>query len=136
MATIPVVTAGRVRAVESIQQFTLPAGGSITAGDLVRLDTTTGRLIRANATTAGNARAIGVALSSVPEGQTVTAVRKGILDGFDLDALNFDAPLYVSDTAGRIDDTAGTVSVVIGRVVPGTAATTGTGYHKLLAVDL
>jgi hypothetical protein len=44
----------------------------------------------------------------------------------------FDAPVYLSDTDATLADTAGTVSTVIGRVVPGWNATTA---DKLLLLD-
>lgn len=136
MANVDLVTAGRVRIVESIEQMTLPAGGTINAGDVVRLDTTTGRFVQAAGGTAANARVWGVAANSATAGIPVTAVRRGVLDGWDFDSNDYDDALYVSDTAGRIGDTAGTVSTVIGRVIPGTSTTLGTAYDKLLHVGL
>lgn len=136
MANRDLVTAGRVRIVESIEQMTLPAGGTINAGDAVRMDTTTGRFVQAQANTAANARVWGIATNAATAGIAVTAVRRGVLDGWNFTGNDYDAAMYLSNTAGRIDDAAGTVNTVIGRVVPGTSTPLGTAYAKLLHVGL
>ncbi len=66
----------------------------------------------------------------------VTAIRKGVMDGYALSGLDYDAPAYLSDTDGRLADGVGTVTVAVGRVIPGTSVTLGTAYDKLLFVDL
>lgn len=136
MALISVVTAGKIEVVESIRQMTLPAAEAITAGAPVRLDTTSGKFTNSNGTTAPEARVWGIALKTVAAGEPVTAIRNGVLDGFDLSSQAYDAAIYASDTDGRLGDAAGTVSTVIGRVIPGTATTLGTAYDKMLSVEL
>lgn len=136
MALISVVTAGKIEVVESIRQMTLPAAEAITAGAPVRLDTTSGKFTNSNGTTAPEARVWGIALKTVAAGEPVTAIRNGVLDGFDLSSQAYDAAIYDSDTDGRLGDAAGTVSTVIGRVIPGTATTLGTAYDKMLSVEL
>ena len=136
MADIALVTADKVSVVESIVQMTLPAAEAVTAGAPVRIDTSTGRFTKANGTVAAEARIYGIAARTVVAGAPVTAIRKGVMDGFVLDALAYDAAVYLSDTDGRIGDAAGTVSTVVGRVIPGTASNLGVGYDKLLLVDL
>lgn len=136
MANISLVTANKVEVVESIIQMTLPAAEAITAGAPVRLDTSTGKFTNANGTTTSENRVYGIATKTVAAGLPVTAIRKGVLDGYDLSSPAYDAPIYLSDTDGRLGDTAGTVSTVVGRVIPGTATTLGTAYDKLLFVDL
>lgn len=115
-------------------QRTLPAAEAITAGAPVRLDTTNGRFTNANGSTAPEARWWGIAMRTVAAGESVTAVRGCLLDGLDLATPAYDAPIYISDTDGRLGDTVGTVSTIVGRVVPGTATTTGTAYDKILEV--
>lgn len=129
---------GAIDVVESVRQMTLPAAEAIVAGAPVRLDTTAGTFTNANGSAAGEARVWGVATRSVAAREPVTAVRNGVLDGFDFTTAPqaFDAAIYVSDTDGRLGDAAGTVSTPIGRVVPGTATTLGTAYDKLLSVEL
>ena len=136
MADIALVTANRVSIVESIVQMTLPAAEAITAGAIVRLDTATGRFTNANASSAAEARVYGVAARTVVAGAPVTAVRKGVMDGFVLDALAYDAALYASNTDGRMADAAGTTALAVGRVIPGTSSNLGVGYDKLLMIDL
>lgn len=134
MALIALATADRVSVVESLQQMTLPAGAAVTAGAPVRIDTN-GKFIPALGDDATNARMYGVATKTVASGMPVTAIRKGLMDGFTL-AGAYNSAVYLSDTAGRLGDAAGTVSVEVGRVVPGTSTTLGTAADKLLLVDL
>lgn len=110
------------------------AAEAITAGAPVRLDTTTGRFTNANGTTAPEARVMFIATRTVQAGEGMTGVRNCTLEGFVLDALAYDAAVFLSDTDGRLDSAAGTVSVTIGRVVPGFATTLGTAADKLLDV--
>ena len=136
MSAIALTTTARVDVVESFVQATLPAAEAITAGDAVRIDTSTGKFTKANGTSAGEARIYGVAVRSVAAGFPVTAIRKGVMDGYDLSGMNYDAAVYLSDTDGSLDTAAGTASVVVGRVIPGTSEALGTSYSKLLFVDL
>jgi hypothetical protein len=135
-ANLALVTADRVRAVEIIQQLTMPAAEAITAGQAMRLDTSTGRWTKANGTAAGEARALGIALATVAAGFAVTGLIKGAIDGYALTALDYDAPVYLSDTDGTLADTAGTVTVVVGRVIPVSGRTVGGAHDKLLLVGL
>ena len=134
MALIAVATAGKIHIVQSIQQLTLPATEAILAGAPVRIHTD-GKFTNANGTTSGEARVYGIATKSVAAGAAVTAVKRGILDGFTFTQA-YDAPIYLSDTDGTLADAAGTVSTIVGRVIPGTATTLGTAYDKLLSVEL
>lgn len=133
---IALITANRVEIVESVIQMTLPTAEAVTAGMAVRLDTTNGKWTKANGTGAAEARAWGVATKTVASGQPVTAIRKGVMDGWDLSALDYDAPIYLSDTDGRLSTVAGTTSVVIGRVIPATSTTLGTAYDKIASIEV
>lgn len=137
MANIALVTAHQVHIVESIHQLTLPAAEAIEPGAPVRLDTSTGRFTNANGSSAGEARVWGIATGekAIPAGWPVTAIRRGVLEGYNLTQA-YDAAVYLSDTDGTLGDTAGTVSTVVGRVIPSTATTLGTAYDKLLSVEL
>ena len=128
------ITASDVAPVEVIEQFTGPAAESINAGQYVRYNVTTGKIELGNATTAAEARSGGIAITSAGAGETVTAVRKGIVDvGDALTALAYDADVYLSDTDGTLADAAGTVSKIVGTVVPVWGYTTA---DKALRVDL
>lgn len=137
MAAIALAVANTVSIVESIHQMTLPAAEAITPGAPVRIDTSTGKFTAANGTAAGEARVWGIATGkkAIPAGWPVTAIRRGVLDGYTFSQA-YDAAIYLSDTDATLADSAGTVSVVVGRVIPATAVTTGTAYDKLLSVEL
>ena len=136
MANLTMVTTGRMNVVESFIQMTLPLGESLAVGDAVRLDTSTGKWTGANGTASGEARVWGVLVSKDAAGAVGTALRKGVVDGFVLDSLAYDAPIYLSDTDKKLADAAGTVSVAMGRVIPATSVTLGTAFDKLLQIDL
>lgn len=129
------ITASAVAIVKDIESLTLPVDEAVTAGQAGRLATATGKLTKSNGTTAAEARAVGVFVrSSRFVGEAVTLVKRGVLDlGSALDGLDFDDPVYLSDTDGTLADSAGTVTIKIGRVVPGFGNTTA---DKLLYVDV
>lgn len=137
MADIALTRAAQVDVVESIEQATLPCGEAITPGAPVRIDAT-GNFVNAAGGTAPNADGYGVAVGDriVPAGMPITAIRKGVVAGFGLGAVAFNARIYVSNTAGRLSDTEGTVSVAVGRVIPGRGQLLGATPHKLIAVDM
>jgi hypothetical protein len=134
------ITASVVRPVVVIDQLTGPVNTAVSIGQVVKINTTTGYFEPALATTAPNARACGVVTSIMNGGtaaaanQTVTVVRKGLVDiGSAMTAVAFNADIFLSDTSGTLADTAGTSSKVIGTVVPGFSATSA---DKLLRIDL
>lgn len=138
MVDIALTTADRVSLVEAIghgRQRTLVAATAIVAGAPVYIDAN-GKWAVGDGSAAPTARIYGVALKTVAAGEALTAVKTGTLDGYALSALAYDAPLYLSDTVGLLADAAGTVSVVVGRVVPANAVSLGTAPDKLLEVDL
>jgi hypothetical protein len=136
MADLALVSTTAVSIVEPMIIFPGVAGANIVAGQLVRFDVATGRFVLAVADIPANARVFGMAMRSVSAGQALTVVRKGIVDGFVLDASAWDAAIYLGNVAGNASDTVGTVSTVIGRVVPGFYNTAGRPHDKLLFVDL
>lgn len=134
MALISLTTADKVEVVESILQATLPAAEAIVAGAPVRIDTA-GKFTNANGTTTTENDLYGIATKTVPAGMALTAIRKGVMDGFVL-AGAYWALVYVSDTDGRLGDVAGTASKVAGRVFPGWSQTLGVAADKILFVDI
>lgn len=109
------------------------ANVALTAGQALAKDPTTGNMVLAQADTAPHAAAYeGLGWRNVNAGEPITVMCAGILDGFDLSALNFGDQIFLSDTAGQIQTTAGTVSKAIGEVVPGNAAVLGQPADKLL----
>jgi hypothetical protein len=92
------------------------AGEALTAGDVVYEDAN-GRLIKASAAAAGvAAQPRGVALETVANGQAVSILKRGHVAGFTISQA-YATRLFLSNTAGKIGDAAGTVSAPLGRVV-------------------
>lgn len=134
MATVALVTANRVEIVGMPKtQKTLQAGIDMTAGNVYQ-ESTTGKWQAANATTAALARNAYVAKSTVKSGESNTGIREGRLDGFDLSALAFNAPVYLSDT-GTVADAAGTVSTVLGFVEAATGQPVTSAPDKVLRLE-
>ncbi len=136
MANISLVTSGKIRVVESIIQSTHPFAESCNVGQAVRFDTTAGTLTKANGSSTTENRIWGILVSKDGASVGGTVIRKGVIDGFDLSGMNYDAPVYLSDTDGTLNTSAGTVSTIIGRVIPAHAQTLGNSPDKLLYVDL
>ncbi len=136
MTALALVTTGKVNVAEAQIRKTLPLGETLVVGDAVRQDASTGKWTGANGTTTTENRIWGVLVSVDEAGAVGTAVRKGLVDGFDLSAMNYDAPVYLSDTDKKLDTAAGTVSTVVGRVESGPGTTLGTAADKLLRIDL
>lgn len=137
MADLALTTANRVEIVESIEQATLPAGEAITAGAPVRINTT-GQFVNGNGTTTTEAAVYGIATRTVAANEAVTAVKKGVLDGFALGSVDYNTSVYVSDTDAKLATTAAeaTVDVIVGKVIPAWGQPLGTAADKLLEVDL
>lgn len=126
-----------VKPVKVTEQLTGPTDEAIDAGEMVRLNTSTGKFTQANASSAGEGRAIGMAVTTATyAGQAITVVKKGLVDvGDALDSEDYDETLNLSNTDGKIDDGDGTPTAdyPIGRVVPAWGATTA---DKLLMLEL
>lgn len=115
-----------------------PMGEAANGGQYVRLNTSTGKLEKGNGTsTTELGTTAGILLDTVSTvnmpGTMVLLGSKAILDlGDALSGLAFDAPVYIGDTDGTLSDTAGTVSRVVGRVIPGWGATTADKLLQLV----
>jgi hypothetical protein len=134
MANLTVTAATVHEAKAPLEQFTAPAAVAVTAGQMVAIDSN-GKWFLALATTAANAgRRRGMAVKTVAAGESLTAIIRGLVDvPGALDALAFDAQVFLSDTAGTMADAAGTVSTVIGTVMPGWAS--GASADRLLLLN-
>ena len=111
------VTAAKVGLVKPLQSevHSFIAAAAITAGQAVYM-TTSGTVGVADANAAGLQQIKGIALQSVGAGQAVDVLKKGLLYGFTLTSQAYDAPIFLSDTAGALADAAGTMTVPVGRV--------------------
>jgi hypothetical protein len=136
MADLALVTADTLHIVESIEQMTGIAGVAISAGQIIRPDATTGKWALSDANNAADVLCSYMATKTAAAGTGLTGLKRGTVDGFDLAALNYGVPAYISDTAGALADAAGTTSKVAGQVVPAFSQRLGTAPDKLLRVDL
>lgn len=111
----------------SAEVYPAVAAVALTAGQIVHWNSS-GKLILSDADAAGTAKVAGVCLKTVGAGGTTDILVRGHLEGLTLTALAYGAKAYLSDTAGGFDTAAGTVSTVVGSVVP----TSEPGAPKLL----
>ena len=126
MATITVVTAD-VAPVEIFEKFTLPVAEAVTAGQYVRVKVATGEIELGNASSATEVGyRKGIALHAAAVGDALTVLKRGIISLGEtaLSSYAYEDPIYLSDTDGTLQTTAGTVSTVVGRIYPGNANTT------------
>lgn len=86
----------------------------MTAGQVCYFDSN-GKLGVADANAAGKQQGRGIVLKDGKAGETVDFIKKGFVSGFTITQA-YDAPLFVSDTAGALADAAGTLTVPCGRV--------------------
>ena len=129
MTTI-VSTAADVRAIyEDAVIRHVKTGAAVTAGQLVYYSTAGSGLL-ATAATVTTAEARGIALDTVGSGGITRLVIEGEVAGFTI-TQNVDAVVYVGDTAGTLNDAAGTISAAFGRVVP---ITTANGVVKAIRI--
>jgi hypothetical protein len=98
------------------------AAAAITKGNVL-YQTTSGTFGVADANDSGKQQARGVALETVGTGQAVSMLKKGHCYGFTVSALDADAVLYLSDTAGALSTTVGSMTVNCGRVTALTDST-------------
>ena len=109
-ASIAVVHPGHAETYDFI------TAAAITKGQIVYIDAN-GKADLADGSAAGTAAFRGIALKGVAAGDPVSVLVKGACHGFTITQA-YDADLYVSDTAGAIGDAAGTVTNLIGRIMP------------------
>lgn len=134
MTDIALSTAGEVAVVFPLKAeiISLTAAVALTAGLPVYIDANgKAGIADANGSPPIN-RFRGIALENVGAGQTVDIIVKGVVAGYAVSGLAYDAPVYLSDSAGLLADSAGTTSLVVGHVLPMNEAS-GT-FSKVLYV--
>lgn len=116
MADLVVANAGSVGGtdLQISQTLNMIAAVALSAGQVVYRDAT-GKADLASAAVVGTAGARGIVLRSVGAGEAVTVLVEGEIEGYTI-TQDYDAPIFVSDTAGALGDVAGTVSVPVGNV--------------------
>jgi hypothetical protein len=97
-----------------LYNFEGASGVTITPAQAVYFDST-GKLVLSNAGAAGTAKFAGIVTGTI--GRGISICRRGVIAGFTVTGLAVGAKLYLSDTAGKIADAAGTVSKVVGAVI-------------------
>ncbi len=92
-------------------------GATTTAGQVLNQDTD-GTFGIADANGSGNElQPRVVAVEGGVAGSWVSAMKRGWLYGYDVSAMNYDALVYLSDTAGAFDTAAGSTEARCGRIV-------------------
>ncbi len=126
------VTPARVAVLypQQSETYDMIAAEAITPGQLVYRNSA-GKAALASGAAAATAGARGLALNAAGAGQAVSVLVRGVVAGFTLPQA-YDATVFVSGTAGALDDAAALVSSVVGRVVN----TTDSTLAKAVAVDL
>lgn len=111
------VTAANVGLVDPIKSVVKSyiAAAAIAKGQAV-YQNTSGKTDLADANGSGTLQFRGIALNAAAAGGAVDVCEDGELYGFDLSGLNYDARVYLSNTAGALADAAGGTTVVCGRV--------------------
>lgn len=137
MADLTLTTANKVNVGSSgpNTQITATAGAAITAGSPVTFDGTNDTLWPSDANDAAKDGVVGIATRTVAAGESVTALRRGLMDGWS----NLPVPgsvVFVSDTAGTLADAAGTLSLAVGIVVPVFDQPLGTAADRMLLVEI
>lgn len=92
------------------------ASGNMIAGHAV-YQQTTGAYALTDASHADEFGFRGILLETQPASGVVSMLRRGILAGYAVGAMNYDDPVYLSNTAGILSTTAGDNSVIVGRIV-------------------
>lgn len=104
---------------------------TVTRGQALYL-ASSGKYGVADANASGKQQFRGLALRGGAAGETVPMLKRGPVAGFTLTSQAYDAPIYLSDTAGALADGVGTMTVVAGRVAPLNDSPT---FTKVLWVD-
>ena len=120
--------------IETVMQYT-PITAEPTMPGAVRMIPATGQIVKAKADTAENARVYGLATRKTPSRTPNTTIRQGVVGGYNLADVPFDAKVYL-DNDGDLSTESGTVPVVIGRVIAINAHLLGETPGKAIAVEL
>lgn len=103
--------------IDQAEIYNLITGVALTRGQAVYIVAATGKLALSNGAASGTAKFAGFALEAKGAGQAVSVLKRGHVAGFTLNG-NYGTLAYLNDTDGVIGDAAGTVSKVVGVVVP------------------
>ena len=112
------VTAAQVGRVfpQSDEVYDFVAGAAITAGQALYLNSS-GLVDLYDSNGSGTLQFLGIALNKAGSGQAVSVLKRGFVYGFAISGLAYFAAVYGSNTAGALADSAGSSSIVAGRVL-------------------
>lgn len=131
MADIAIATNGvHLVHADKAEIVDLIAVEAITAGQAV-YQTSAGKAGVADANGAGKQQFRGIALKAAAAGQPVPVLKRGWIAGYTLTGVAYDGIVYLSDTAGALGETVGTMTVNVGRC----QAMTDPDLTKILYVD-
>lgn len=138
MADLTLTGAGQIAAVfpEDAEIFDMIAAVAITPGQAVYVNSA-GKAALADANAGSGAEQfrgilLAGAANGIAAGQAGSILKKGHVYGFNLASLAYDAPVYLSDTAGTLADAPSTTNPVrVGRVV----ALSDANLTKVLYID-
>ena len=88
---------------------------TVTVGQVLYLNSS-GLWALGDGSATGTAQARAMALEGGGAGQAISLLFNGLVGGFTLSGMAYDARAYLSDTAGGLDTANGTVNVVLARV--------------------
>jgi len=110
------VTAAQVAVVfpEQAEIYNVIAAEALTKG-LALYQVTDGTYGKADANAAGKQQFRGIALEAAAAGEAISMLKRGVLAGYTLGT--YDDEVYLSDTAGALSTTIGTLLVKCGRVI-------------------
>jgi hypothetical protein len=133
MANEIALTAAQVAPVfpDKAEIFDGVALSTITQGQPLYIDPTTGRFAPADANGSGLQQFRGIALNAAGAGQAVSVLKRGHAYGYTLTSMSYDDPVYLSDTVGRLSTAVGTLTVNCGRVV----ALSDSNATKVIYID-
>lgn len=118
----------------TVEQDTGIAGEAIKCGAPVYIDPTTGRLLESDANVAARQKFYGFASHKAAVGESLTVYNRAVVAGYDLSAVPYGAPIFISDTQGVLSDTAGTLSIKVGEVIPIYGQTRGNSPMKAIRI--
>lgn len=110
------------------------AAVAINKGQAVYINSS-GKAALADASASGTGQVTGIAMRAAQANQAVEVLIFGMVDGYDLSSVAYDTIVSLSDTAGAIDNGAGspTVTAPMGKVFPITDSASSPG--KVLFID-
>ena len=93
------------------------AAEAIAQGEAVYFLTAAGTVGVADANASDKQQFRGIALEGVGAGQAVSVLKRGHVAGYTVSGMSYDDKVYLSDTAGDLSTTNGSMTVECGRVV-------------------